>query len=372
VRSDQVGRKALLPKKGAHEFVALDGLRGVAAVAVVLYHESNLIDGNYHVVHGFLAVDFFFALSGFVLAHAYSKRLQSGMTTLQFMRLRLVRLFPLALLGWALGSSLLIIGRLPEALAHSYLVLFIAIALQFVFLPSPFEAPMTAVFPSNPPEWSLFFELIANFMYGTIVQPLRLILLVSICVASALVLAIFVKLQGPILGWSIDTLVGGVPRVVYEFFAGVLVFELSKREFIPNIRIPVVLIGALLMGLLDFDLQKDELKYYVVVSVICMPMIVAIAAKCEPSRLTSRLCSWLGYVSYGVYVLHMPIFTASTFLFAALYGYKPIGGMGLSYFLIVLGVVFLAAHLLTRYFDEPIRRHYLAFSGKLQRKTADS
>ena len=82
-----------------HRFLLLDGLRGIAALMVLGYHlfEAIAFAANapeQHMFHGFLAVDFFFILSGFVMGYAYDKRWNS-MTIGQFIRLRLIRLHPI-------------------------------------------------------------------------------------------------------------------------------------------------------------------------------------------------------------------------------------------------------------------------------------
>jgi peptidoglycan/LPS O-acetylase OafA/YrhL len=81
-----------------HQFATLDGLRGVAAIAVTSLHFRFEL-GKFLLPHSYLAVDFFFVLSGFVLAYAYEDRLSEGMKPIQFLRLRVIRLYPLYLIG---------------------------------------------------------------------------------------------------------------------------------------------------------------------------------------------------------------------------------------------------------------------------------
>lgn len=84
----------------------LDGLRGVASVIVVLFHllETYSAGPAYQVInHGYLAVDFFFVLSGFVIGYAYDDR-WNRMTTWGFFKRRLVRLHPMVLMGTVLGA----------------------------------------------------------------------------------------------------------------------------------------------------------------------------------------------------------------------------------------------------------------------------
>jgi len=82
----------LREQDAGRRYEALDGLRGVAAVAVMLYHIGGWTGRPWLAAHGYLAVDFFFCLSGFVLAHAYGRR---EIGWLGYMRARLIRLWPL-------------------------------------------------------------------------------------------------------------------------------------------------------------------------------------------------------------------------------------------------------------------------------------
>jgi peptidoglycan/LPS O-acetylase OafA/YrhL len=87
-----------------HSFKMLDGMRGVAAMGVVLYHLSQML--SLHLFRaGYLAVDIFFCLSGFVIAHAYERRLLGGLSPLRFAAIRFARFFPLIALGIGWGAA---------------------------------------------------------------------------------------------------------------------------------------------------------------------------------------------------------------------------------------------------------------------------
>lgn len=87
--------------KTKQHFEILDGLRGIAAVAVVIFHFMEFAVPDYSksfIAHAYLAVDFFFCLSGFVIAYAYDNKVQK-LGALQFLKLRLIRLHPLVIIG---------------------------------------------------------------------------------------------------------------------------------------------------------------------------------------------------------------------------------------------------------------------------------
>lgn len=84
-------------------YILLDGLRGVAALMVLVFHVFDVCSSNI-IPHGYLAVDLFFVLSGFVIGYAYDDRWQQGLTAGQFFRRRLIRLHPMVLVGGLLGD----------------------------------------------------------------------------------------------------------------------------------------------------------------------------------------------------------------------------------------------------------------------------
>jgi peptidoglycan/LPS O-acetylase OafA/YrhL len=172
----------------SESFHLLDGLRGVAAVAVLMVHAAVLFRPVW-MRSGYLAVDLFFALSGFVLAHAYGPRLTAGMTALAFLRLRLIRILPLYLLG----TTIAVASALEQhAIGHGEwqteaLVRSIVAAAFLVPLPPVVGAPNGFAFPLNIPAWSLFFELLVNVFYATafrFLTPFRTVVLVGIALAG--------------------------------------------------------------------------------------------------------------------------------------------------------------------------------------------
>lgn len=139
----------------AHAFVTLDGLRGLAAVAVVLFHTPELFGPGLFPAAGYLAVDFFFTLSGFVLAFAYQARLDKGLPTGQFLRVRIARLYPLYLLSLLVGIS----GAFLQGAfrVHASGAIMLAAACLGLFLLPVAGTPTGYIFPYNQPAWSVFF-----------------------------------------------------------------------------------------------------------------------------------------------------------------------------------------------------------------------
>src|SRR5271170_6431289 len=92
------------PERGRHVLVTMDGVRGVAAICVMLGHFVVPLGVNHVLVSSsFFAVDIFFCLSGFVLCYSYEDRLDHGLSAIDFIKLRLIRLYPIYIAGLALG-----------------------------------------------------------------------------------------------------------------------------------------------------------------------------------------------------------------------------------------------------------------------------
>ena len=227
-------------------YLTLDTLRGVAALMVVITHVfpltwPNCTDTTCNVRFGYLAVDLFFALSGFVIAMNYEPRFALGLNAVRFMLLRFIRLFPLFWIAAALGAIPLIyaasIGQEPWVN-----VLLISIT-NAVLAPSPPLIGHPDPFPLVSPAWSLFYELwVANLSFAVIGRRLSYKLLVSIIVASFAGLTLYVTRFGTIDGGSLwSTFIAGLPRVMFSFFVGVLLHRTHKIFSPPQIPSIVIL-----------------------------------------------------------------------------------------------------------------------------------
>src|SRR5437016_4136883 len=148
-----------------NHYVTLDGLRGVAALAVAILHTNINMGSAPWLPHAYLAVDFFFVLSGFVVAFAYDQKLLTDMTFFGFMRVRLIRLSPMIVAGTILGAFYLLMRTHLEPGAIGY----IAVAVLFGVLLLPLDLVVgTEQYPLNVPSWSLLFELISNVCYAAL------------------------------------------------------------------------------------------------------------------------------------------------------------------------------------------------------------
>jgi peptidoglycan/LPS O-acetylase OafA/YrhL len=333
-------------------FVALDGLRGIAAITVVVGHAPAIFG---RMPEFYLAVDFFFVLSGFVLAHAYSEQLCKGMSAREFMLLRLIRLYPLYILGTAIGFGVALSRFLQSGAGSAALSVDIVTAI--LFLPSPLSP--NNLYPLDPPAWSLLFELLVNFWFGVIGKGLNGVLLWGIIGVCAALMVLLVSVVGTLnFGSDWRQFPGGCVRVGFSFFTGVLLYRLWLKK--PSrIRLPVPVIGAVLLTLLVLPIPRGYGALYAsIVSLGVIPLLIWIAASSPATGIMGRVCAWLGAISYGAYILHSPIWRAS-FAFGL--------PRTLPYGLLILVTVLIISDLATRYFEKPLRRR---LSGMIVPKRA--
>lgn len=300
---------AAAPSYGAERFLLLDGLRGVAAFAVILDHVpggwlGEVIPGRY------LAVDFFFVLSGFVLAHAYGRGLEAGGSAFAFMRARLIRLYPMYLLGLAIALSLVVLGAARGWLGPAWTDILTVAALGLVFLPAPQTATYGhgELYPANPPAWSLLFELVANLVYGFVARLLSWRILVAALAVGAGAVAFTIIRHGDVRGpgWMWAHLDAGLARVMFDFFAGVAIYRLRQTVKLPGLPWWAAT-GAFVAVIAAAPTGVWRVAYDIAAALVLMPALVTLASGSVVTGVAARMCAASGMLSYGVYVLHVPL-----------------------------------------------------------------
>lgn len=285
----------------------LDGMRGLAALAVVAFHMPLVSKPLF--AQAWLAVDFFFLLSGFVMARAYGSRF-AAIGLRQFMRLRLRRLYPAILAG------LLISAALHLALWPPNNLLWLEVLLAAVFFPFPFSN----IFPLNGVQWSLMFELLANAVHAKIpAEAARSVpLMLMVVGAACLLFATFtgVRING---GNTLDTLWIGFARVLFSFFAGVTIFGAYQRGALARVpSLPQWLVLALFAFVLALPTVAVEPPRDPLTIILVWPLLFVLALRApEPTGRFATACRHLGWISYPVYATHLPIFDAMRPLIAA-------------------------------------------------------
>jgi peptidoglycan/LPS O-acetylase OafA/YrhL len=289
-------------------YLALDGLRGIAAVAVVFRH-AHVQAAPF--LHGYLAVDMFFLLSGFVIAKSYEPRLAEGWLTLgAYMRQRLERLYPMLVLGGLIGLGLWVAG-MGETVVDGPRELGLALASQFLLI--PFLA-FPNFFLFNGAHWSISFELLINFIHAALLPWLSNRVLAGIAGACALWIAFGIHRYGTLdLGWDWPTLAYGFPRVFFGFFLGVLLYRCRDRwqKLLP--RLPLAVIGLVLLAVADLPpslAPHGSLAWQAAdlgSALLLMPLLVMLGSV---SRSDGPLVTALGTLSFPIYAIHKPIVEA--------------------------------------------------------------
>jgi peptidoglycan/LPS O-acetylase OafA/YrhL len=324
----------------------LDAMRGIAAILVVLYHLSDVA---FRVAPGgYLAVDFFFALSGFVLAKAYSQPLGRGLTTKNFMIKRAIRLYPLFVigLGFALikAASQIVVGDDNALDAISVVG---SLVTETLMLPSPFGGE--DLFPLNGPAWSLFFELVINLALALWLVQMRPLGLKLVMLTAGIFVVLAAFDHGSLnVGWNWSTSWAGLARVTFAFTAGVILYRMKVSPVLETKAsvVPVIV----LIGLLILPIARDWRPLFdSIAALLIAPALLRLGLVLQPPRVLRRSCEFLGDVSYPVYAIHFPL------LFIAGFGARKLDIAPILWVpIFIIGLV-VFAWLLGRYVDVPMR-----------------
>jgi peptidoglycan/LPS O-acetylase OafA/YrhL len=288
----------------------LDGLRGVAALSVAIYHGGRIFGGKPLLPQAYLAVDFFFLLSGVVVSYAYEARLLLG-NTFEYLQTRVIRLYPMIIVGAVLGIS--VIATSPGARGlptWTVAGMFFLAALCLPLLKPDVFPGTSSITPVNGPSWSLFFEIFINVVYGFMAKHLTTKRLISIVIVSLVVESIGIfHYQTADFGVHVSEFGWGFARVVFPFFAGILIRRITAGG---GIRTPPVAPAVLaILILITFAISTHGLATAIVNFAdiaIVYPGVIILAMEERSSGSQSRILVWLGMLSYPLYIIHMPIF----------------------------------------------------------------
>lgn len=362
----------------------LDGLRGVAALMVILYHVGECFATSVRdqwINHGYLAVDFFFVLSGFVIGYAYDGRWKKGLTTGGFLLRRVIRLQPMVLIAVVLG----VISFEIQGSEHwdgtpvGTWAVVLAFVMSFFMIPA-YPGTLGEVrgngemFPLNGPSWSLFFEYIGSVFYALFLHRMSTRVLRVFVVLSAVALAAVALGNGSGdyhlgVGWSLGNygFFMGLARMTFSFSVGLLM----SRDFKPvRIRGAFWICSAMIVAFLSVPYIGGPAEpmfangvYDVVCTLIVFPAIVYLGASGHTTdRHSARTCEFLGAISYPVYIIHYPfMYLMYSWAWKNGYGVEQVWPVAAA----IVVVVPVLAWLALKYYDEPVR---LYLSRKLLKR----
>lgn len=299
----------------------LDGLRGTAAFSVFMFHIWELLvpgPEQNPMGHTFLAVDFFFALSGFVLGHAYDARLspqalpRHRLSKGGFFVRRLIRLHPMVIVAMVLGILGYLLDpfvgnaqRVGEKISLGMLLL--TFGMSLFLLPTPtLPNDFGETHSVNGPSWTLFQEYIANVLYAFFAPRLGRRLHVALCFVSALALLLTARHFGNLgFGWGWDHYWVAPIRLACPFLLGLLVYRMKLRIALPY---PYLAMSLLLLGVFITPVAVAmnwllEAAFVIVV----FPLVLMVGAGTTDAEAgTGKLCRLAGELSYPVYIIHYP------------------------------------------------------------------
>ncbi|MFM6925847.1 MAG: acyltransferase family protein [Ferruginibacter sp.] len=358
-----------LPGSKPH-YQILDGLRGVASVMVVAFHifEANAGSHSDQIInHGYLAVDFFFLLSGFVIGYAYDDRWKT-MSTLDFFKRRLTRLQPMVILGMITGAICFyfqdsVLWPTIHEVPLWKVILVMLVGFTLIPLPASMDIRgWTEMHPLNGPGWSLFYEYVANILYALFIRKFGKILLSLLVLLSAafLIHLAFTSAEGDIIGgWSLEVnqIHIGFARLLYPFFAGLLLFRIGK---LICVKYAFLLCSLLLVIVLAMPRvgSNEHLwmngLYDAGMVILVFPLIVFLGAGGQTeSKWLTKVCRFFGDISYPVYITHYPlIYIYTGWVVTHKLTLKEALPTGLLVFTACIAIGYLSLKL----YDEPVRK----------------
>ena len=366
----------------------LDGLRGVAALMVIVFHcfETYIpVFGTQIVNHGYLAVDFFFVLSGFVIGYAYDDRWDK-MTTWGFFKRRLTRLHPMVIAGTLVGAAMFFFAgaAFPQTLQNPGWKIALCFVMGLLMIPCGMGLDIRGwgeMNSFNGPNWSLTFEYCGNILYAFILRRLPKIALAVLCVVCAFftldltmgwdVFGFFP--DGPqytvIGGWSLtgQQLYIGFTRLLYPFLCGLLISRILPGHMSKDnpsgspIRLnggfwwcSLALVVLFSVPCIGGKTGVPDGIYQAVCILLLFPLIVLTGAgSVTKGKRSTAVCKWLGDISYPLYITHYP-FMYMQMSWVAEHGDAPLW----MHIMVNTGAVFISillAYGLLKIYDEPVR-----------------
>lgn len=295
------------PAPAAHHprMFQLDGLRGVAAFMIVFYHLDIVyrIGGPFQ--RGYLFVDLFFLLSGFVLAVSTEKKLNTGIGAFEFTRARFVRLWPLV----AVGAGVAVIRAFVIGLADPVTLLW-WLLLDLLMIPS--LAGAGPFYRFNGPQWTLFYELLANFIHALALKRVSTNAMLVLAIVMGGWLIHTVNLHGSdTMGVNAPTWATwwhALPRVGFSYVLGVWL----GRKYREGLRTPslpwwvmtiVPVLGIMAVPYLPLGKVAGDLVFVM----LFMPPVMWLVAMAQPPAFMKAPMEWLGNFSLPLYCVHLTV-----------------------------------------------------------------
>jgi peptidoglycan/LPS O-acetylase OafA/YrhL len=342
-------------KAPRRHFQTIEGMRAAGAFLIVMRHVPMFF-GGVRVPESFLAVDLFYLVSGFVIAHAYARRLEQGGYLREFFLVRLIRLYPLYLVGILIGvipATIATVGdpngwwnptRLGEAIATG------------IFMIPLFPGLSANGSSLDGPVWTLAPELIANMAYAAAIRFMTVPVLLAIMLVSAAGVAFAAVSNGNLdVGYNNNDQWAALARVGFSFFAGVLLYRWAPAVERRSTLLAWVCAGLVALALALRPPAALTVAYELGLVLVGFPLLVAVATRYEPAAGSGRLFSFIGLMSYGVYIVHQPLGVLARLASGVLH-WQPSGPAAWLTGPAFLGFLVGLAWFLDRFYDGPARK----------------
>lgn len=342
-----------MPSQSEH-YLWLDLARGLAAVCIMLYHMKEFIPYSSMLQGSFLAVDLFFLMSGFVIAHSYQERLISGqVSSAKFLYQRFLRLYPLYLMASMVGGSYFALKMLmgvPGAPTGSEISA--ALPSSLLLVPALGSDQWGfGMFPFAPSAWSLSLELWFSIIFALVFMRLSTKLLIAImAVSSALLVHQMTQFGTADLGWGLANWNGGAARFWTSFTFGVLIWR--NRIYLSSmVRAPAL--AALFITFTFVALPEKNLIFQLVWIFVVFPVFLAAAISSGPRGIMKKISNHMGRLSYAIYIFHAPVILLTLGTLKAIHIDAAANPYRIGLVLVV--AVFVVSGFATYALDEPFR-----------------
>jgi peptidoglycan/LPS O-acetylase OafA/YrhL len=277
----------------------LDGLRGLAALGVVGFHAHTTFDAfpNWW-AKGYLAVDFFMMLSGYVMARTYEQRMREGLGTAAFCKLRYRRLWLTMAIGSLIGIPYLwVMTDDPLRFAGS-------LVLNLALIPAPLN---NELFPLNGPAWSIFYELLANLLHAALLWRMPDRVLVTLVAVLLVLLGIFARAKGDIdFGALAPAYKFTIVRALAAYTCGILLWRHWRDQ--PGIKVPPALPFIALPVLMLTPFTALGWGYDLAFIALACPLLIAGGLRLQGA---ARWAALSGALSFPLYAIHAPVLRAA-------------------------------------------------------------
>ncbi len=344
------GPDTLHQNEPPRHYEALDLLRGVAALIVCIYHVRFLLFSDAKLfASGYLCVDLFFMLSGFVIAASYDRKIALGLSFRTFFVERMARLYPLFAAATLLGFAAVGLQQFSKQGLVDQDKAIITLLANLAMIPSFFPPwDVRSLFPFNGASWSIFFELWVNLVFFLLWRFLGMDRLLKLVLASAVALIGMGIAHATLdLGWGRPNFGEGFIRVTFSFFAGVAIHRLGLANLARSGPVPIVaallLLGIMLNGRM-FLPESWSVANDLLAVVVVFPIVIVLMSGLTLPRPLAWIARVLGGASYSIYLLHTPLVIIASGLPQMLFDRKiaefaPLAGLVFVPGMVVVGYV---------------------------------